>query len=34
MNRLLTNEELEKLNSNDGIIELLCNIPNFNSSMY
>ena len=34
MNRLLTNEELEKLNSTDGIIELLCNIPNFNSSMY
>ena len=34
MNRILTNEELEKLNSTDGIIEILCGIPNFKSEMY
>ena len=34
MDRLLTEEELSKLNSTEGIIELLCNIPNFNSDMY
>ena len=31
---LLTDNDLEKLNSMEGIIELLCDIPNFNMDMY
>ena len=34
MDRILEKEELEKLNSTDGIIEILCGIPNFKSEMY
>ena len=34
MDRILEKEELEKLNSTDGIIEMLCGIPNFKSEMY
>ena len=34
MERLLTEEELKKLTSTDGIIELLCDIPNFNANSY
>ena len=34
MNRLLTDYELSKLNSMEGIIELLCDIPNFKEDMY
>ena len=34
MNRLLLKEELDKLSSTDGIIELLCGIPNFKSDDY
>lgn len=31
---LLTDNDLEKLNSMEGIIDLLCDIPNFNMDMY
>ena len=30
----IAKEELEKLNSTDGTIEMLCGIPNFKSEMY
>ena len=34
MREPLTNEQLEKLNSTEGIIEILCDIPNFTMDMY